>query len=216
MINRANLKLFVDRQFVSPYAMSVFVTLVEKGLPFDIETIDLKNQQNLQLSYQDNSLTARVPAIEHNDFWLSESTAIIEYIEEVFPAPDYPSIFPQSILDRSRARQLQAWLRSDLMPIRAERPTEVVFFEAATITTPLSDAGEIAATKLIRVAESLLVGNSSNLFGEWCIADTDLALMLNRLILNGDKVPEKLRNYANFQWKRPAIRQWIEQNRTKV
>jgi glutathione S-transferase len=92
MINRANLKLFVDRQFVSPYAMSVFVTLVEKGIPFDIETIDLKN---LQLSYQDNSLTARVPAIEHNDFWLSESTAIIEYIEEIFPAPEYPSIFPQ-------------------------------------------------------------------------------------------------------------------------
>jgi glutathione S-transferase len=216
MINRANLKLFVDRQFVSPYAMSVFVTLVEKGIPFDIETIDLKNHQNLQLFYQDNSLTARVPAIEHNDFWLSESTAIIEYIEAVFPAPEYPSIFPQNILDRSRARQIQAWLRSDLMPIREQRPTELIFFEAATITTPLADAGKIAATKLIRVAESLLAGNSSNLFGEWCIADTDLALMLNRLILNGDQVPEQLCNYANFQWKRPAVRQWAEQNRTKV
>jgi glutathione S-transferase len=212
MINRANLKLFVDRQFVSPYAMSVFVTLVEKGIPFDIETIDLKN---LQLSYQDNSLTARVPAIEHNNFWLSESTAIIEYIEEVFPAPEYPSIFPQNILERSRMRQIQVWLRSDLMPIRAERPTEIIFLNAATPTS-LSDAGEIAATKLIRVSERLLAGNNSNLFDRWCIADSDLALMLNRLILNGDRVPERLRNYANFQWERPAVRQWLKQNQTKV
>lgn len=33
--------LFVDRLFSSPYAMSVFVTLREKGVDFAIEKIDL-------------------------------------------------------------------------------------------------------------------------------------------------------------------------------
>jgi glutathione S-transferase len=210
MTDKYNLTLFVDKNFFSPYAMSVFVTLIEKNISFNIEKIDLENNQNLQSPYQNNSLTARVPALKHNNFWLSESTAIIEYIEEVFPTPDYPSIFPQDILDRSQARQIQAWLRSDLMPIREERPTEVVFVETTKISTPLSDSGKIAATKLIRVADSLIDTNSPNLFGEWCIADTDLALMLNRLILNGDKVPKKLFNYANLQWKRPSIRQFCE------
>jgi glutathione S-transferase len=35
------MQLYVDSQFASPYAMSVFVCLHEKGLPFDVETVDL-------------------------------------------------------------------------------------------------------------------------------------------------------------------------------
>ena len=32
-----------------------------------------------------------------------------------------------------------------------------------------------------------------------CIADVDLALMLNRLVLNGDEVPTRLATYAQRQ-----------------
>jgi glutathione S-transferase len=206
-----NLKLFVDRQFTSPYAMSVFVTLLEKGIPFDIEQIDLDANQNLTLPYCDYSLTARVPALAHDGFFLSESTAIIEYLEEVFHDPDYPSILPSSMLDRARARQIQAWIRSDLMPIREERSTEVIFFKPTV--SPLSKSGCIAMAKLIRVANRLLNSNSPNLFGEWCIADTDLALMLNRLVLNGDEVPEKIKNYASFQRQRSSVQQWVQRER---
>jgi glutathione S-transferase len=51
----------------------------------------------------------------------------------------------------------------------------------------------------------LLVPGQDHLFGEWCIADTDLALMLNRLVLNGDRVPEHLATYAQRQWKHSSI-----------
>lgn len=44
----SSLTLFVDGQYASPYAMSVFVTLKEKGLPFEMEKVDLDAQQNLQ------------------------------------------------------------------------------------------------------------------------------------------------------------------------
>ncbi len=203
---KTEVKLFVDSQFISPYAMSVYVTLIEKGILFDLEKIDLNASQNLTPAYYDVSLTARVPTLQHGNFYLSESTAIVEYLEEVFPAPEYPSVLPQEQLDRARARQIQAWIRSDLMPIREERPTEVIFFQPTA--TPLSQSGKTASEKLIRVADSLLSDRSLNLFGEWCIADTDLALMLNRLVLNGDRIPEKLKNYANFQWQRPSVRQW--------
>ena len=36
-------------------------------------------------------------------------------------------------------------------------------------------------------------------------ADTDLALMLNRLVINGDAVPESLARYAHRQWQRPSV-----------
>ncbi|MGJ3244638.1 MAG: glutathione transferase [Elainellaceae cyanobacterium] len=210
-MNKVTLKLFVDRQFSSPYAMSVFVTLLEKGVPFDIETIDLDANQHLIPPYCGDSLTARVPTLNHNGFSLSESTAIIEYLEELFHTPDYRSVFPKSRADRGRARQIQAWLRSDLMPIREERSTEVIFFKPTA--APLSESGRVALAKLIRVADRLLNSKRPNLFDEWCIADTDLALMLNRLVLNGDEVPETLKRYAEFQWQRPSVQQWVQQER---
>ena len=48
-----------------------------------------------------------------------------------------------------------------------------------------------------------------NLFGEWCIADTDLALMINRLVLHGDEVSERLVDYAAFQWQRASVQRFI-------
>ena len=210
-MNKVNLKLFVDRQFASPYAMSVFVTLLEKGIPFDIETIDLDANKNLAPPFCDYSLTARVPTLNHGNFFLSESTAIIEYLEEVFHHPDYRSVFPKGRANRARARQIQAWIRSDLMHLREERSTEVVFFKPSS--APFSEAGRKDMAKLVRVADSLLNSSSPNLFDEWCIADTDLALMLNRLVLNGDELPEKLKDYADFQWQRPSVQQWVQQER---
>lgn len=153
-------------------------------------------------------MTARVPTLLHKGAYLSESSAITEYLDEVFGAPDYSSVYPKNALDRARARQVQAWLRSDLMPIRTERTTAVIFF--APNPAPLSEEGRASAEKLIRVADRLVEDGAQHLFGEWCIADTDLALMLNRLVLNGDPVPEKLRAYASAQWQRPAVQEWVK------
>jgi len=136
------------------------------------------------------SLTARVPLLVEGDFRLSESSAIAEYLETRYPAPAYATVYPQDEQRRARARQLQAWLRSDLLPLRQQRTTEVVFLRP--FPAPLDAAGQQAAAKLIRVAEACLAPGAANLFGEWCIADTDLALMLLRLVNNGDPVPPAL------------------------
>ena len=113
------------------------------GIPFNVEKIDLDAQQNLQPPYRDISLTAKVPTLLHEGMYLSESSAIIEYLEEVFGAPGHPSVFPKNVTDRARARQVQAWIRSDLMPIRTERTTAVIFFEPNPV--PLSEEGRVAA-----------------------------------------------------------------------
>ena len=188
--------------------MSVFVALHEKALPFKITTVDLAANANHEAHFAAMSLTRRVPTLVHDDFALSESSAIAEYLHEVFPgAPLYPAE-PHS---RARARQVQAWLRSDLMPIRQERSTEVVFYRPTQ--SPLSIEARAAAEKLFSAAESLVPENSENLFGQWCIADVDLALMLNRLVLNGDPAPERLAAYARRQWQRPSVQLWVNQRR---
>ncbi len=188
--------------------MSVFVTLREKGLPCDLKTLNLAAQENHKASFAAVSLTQRVPTLVHDDFSLSESSAISEYLDELFPEPP---VYPREPRDRARARQIQAWLRSDLIPIREERSTEVVFYKPTE--APLSAEARASAEKLFAAASALLPTNALNLFGEWCIADTDLALMLNRLVLNGDPVPERLVAYARHQWQRPSVQLWVNHER---
>jgi len=55
--------------------------------------------------------------------------------------------------------------------------------------------------------------HSVGLFKVWCIADVDLAMMLNRLIIHGDPVPENLVAYATQQWQRPSVQQWANKPR---
>ncbi|WP_407668239.1 hypothetical protein [Paraburkholderia ferrariae] len=58
-------------------------------------------------------------------------------------------------------------------------------------------------------ADALLPAAGGNLFGAWSIADADLALMLNRLVLNRDPVPQRLADYARRQWQRPSVQRWV-------
>lgn len=206
------LTLYSDANYYSPYVMSAFVALTEKGIPFEIETVDLAHAENLQENYIAISTTRRVPTLSNGSFQLSESSAIDEYIDELFPAPMFAAIYPADPEGRAKAREVQAWLRSDLLPIRAERSTEIVF--AGQKRPALTEAGQIAAEKLIAAATRLL-GDRSNLFGEWSIADTDLALMLNRLHLNGDVLPDNLIEYVERQWQRDSVKEWLALSQPK-
>ncbi|MFS7158809.1 glutathione transferase [Serratia proteamaculans] len=197
-------ELYTDANFFSPYAMSAFITLTEKGIPFTLKPVDLSQGKNQEPAYAALSLTRRVPTLVVGEFQLSESSAIDEYLDEIHPA--HP-VYPRDVKHRAKAREVQAWLRSDLLALRAERPTEAVFLNAKF--PPLSTAAQAAANKLIAAVEKLLSHGQDNLFREWCIADTDLALMLNRLVIHGDAVPENIRHYAQKQWQRPSVQAWL-------
>jgi glutathione S-transferase len=133
--------------------MSAFVSLLEKRLTFETDAINLAENENQEPGFATTSITRRVPTLVHDNFSLSESSAISEYINETFP---------------------------------------------------LSGDARQSAEKLFSIAHTLLADSPDNILGEWSIADLDLALMLNRLILHGDAVPERLIAYATNQWRRPT------------
>jgi glutathione S-transferase len=196
--------LYVDADYLSPYAMSAFVALREKGLTFELRLLDLQHGEQSSPAYAEISHTQRIPAIVDDDFSLSESSAISEYIDECYIGP---KLYPLDLLQRAQARSLQAWLRSDLLPIREERSTEVVFLNRSP--QPLSAKAQAAANKLFHAAAQLLQPGQLHLFEQWSIADTDLALMINRLVLAGDPVPEYLADYATAQWQRASVQDWV-------
>lgn len=205
MENR-KLKLYVGADHVSAFAMSAFVALKEKQLSFELVTVDLKARENYLTTYRNLSLTCKIPTLVHDDFALSESSAIAEYLDEL--SPGHKKLYPQDIRQRARARQLQAWLRSDLLVVRKERPFDLVYFGKKN--TVLSDEAQAAVERLFFVAGHLLEEGAEHLFGDWSIADTDLAIMLNRLVANGDPVPARLAAYVRRQWDRDSVRAWMD------
>jgi glutathione S-transferase len=203
--------LYVDRHWESPYAMSAFVALEEKGLAFEAKELALENKEHEGAAYQ--ALTSRIPCLVEGDFWLAESSAIAEYLEEAYPPPGSPRIFPEGVKERAVCRQVQAWIRSDLMPIREERPTTSIFFPEHRAKRPLSPAAERARGRLVRAAERLLPAGKTSLFGSFTIADTDLGIMLMRLHANGDTLPADLARFAEAQWRRPSVTKWVDRVR---
>jgi glutathione S-transferase len=203
-VTTAPLTLHVDAFYISPYAMSAMVALEEKRLPYTLAPVALHERAQRAPGFPGRP--GRVPVLQHGDFALSESSAICEYLAETFPFPDHPRIFPADLRERGVCREVQAWIRSDLMPIREERPTHTIWYAPAT--TPLSDAGLAAAEKLIRVASALVADDRTTLFADWCIADADLGLMLQRLHRSGHPLPAKLVAYAEAQWRRPSVARW--------
>lgn len=209
-MNYPNVTLWSDACFFSPYVMSVFVSLSEKGVPFSLQHVDLASQQHLEKAFGEISLTRRVPALQIDDFLLSESSAIAEYLEERFPAPEYERLYPKNREKRAKAREIQAWLRSDFLPIRQQRPTEVLFADEKF--PPLTADAQASAQKLFDAVEHWLQPGQQNLFGEWSIADTDLAVMINRLALHGDPLPDSVADYAHFQWQRASVQLWLSES----
>ena len=211
MADRDGIVLYGERHWESPYVFSAFVALEEKGLPFEMRVLSLEDGENWKTEYRDPSLTGRVPSLQHGDFRLSESSAIDEYLEEAFPPPEWPALYPASPRERARARQLQAWFRSDLLPLRAQRPTNSIF--CGEPVKPLDAEGKKAAERLLRVADLLLPDGATSLLGSFGIVDADFAMMLQRLVVNRDPVPEKVRAYASAVWRRPSVRKFAEHPR---
>lgn len=203
------LVLYTDSAWISPFVCSCFVALHEKILPFETSLISLAENEQLLPGFRDASITARVPALVHGDFWLTESQAIIEYLEEAFP--QHPRVLPADIKTRARARQIMAWVRTDLMALRLECPTTTMFYTPTT--QPLSLEAQAAAGKLLRVANTLIPETSGPLFGDFCIADADLAFMLQRLIINGHTVPPRIQAFVDAVWARPSVQAFVNRER---
>ncbi len=205
------MQLYLDHDWISPYSFAAFVALTEKAVPFTLMPLFLAKGEHQRPAYAKSSLTGKIPCLVDGDFWLPESAAIVEYLEEKFPAPAHNRLLPVRLADRARARMIMAWVRSDLMPLREERPTTTMFYQKAD--KPLSKSGEEAAAKLLAVAGELIPNGKTQLFDTWSSADADLAFMLQRLVMNGHKVDSKIGNFVEAQWSRPSVRAFASKKR---
>jgi glutathione S-transferase len=206
----ATFTLYGESMWISPYVFSSYVALREKRASFDVVEVALVDGAHRDAGYLAASVTGRVPSLDHEGFRLAESSAIAEYLEEALPPPA-PRLFPGNTRDRARARQIMAWLRSDLVALRDERSTITMFYRYRL--PPLSGQALRDAERVVRVAEQLVPPDGGPLFGAWGIVDAEFAFLLHRLLISGDAVPERVARYARAQWERPSVREFVEHPR---
>lgn len=102
--------------FRSSAAFRVRIALNWKGLDYAHIPVNLMPGVSAQKSaeYLAHNPQGRVPLYCENDMSLSQSPAILEYLEDVYP--DH-SLLPESAIDRAYVRQIAALIGCDMHPL---------------------------------------------------------------------------------------------------
>jgi glutathione S-transferase len=203
----SDLTLYAESTWTSPWVFHAMVALEEKQLPYKLELVRLPIPSDTRAMLQAKALIAKVPILVHGDTWISESLAISEYLAETFPVPAHPRLFPANLGDRARARQIMMVLRTSLSALWDARPAAAVF--GRPMTKHMSDKAREEAAELERIALSVVTGDRTTMFAEWCIADCDLALALMRLVASQDPLDRRLVSYAVAQFDRKSVRRFV-------
>ena len=164
----------------SPFVRSVRMALEEKGQPYRLQF--MKPGEHRGEDYIRRQPFGRVPAIEHGDFSLYETQAVLRYVDAVFPQPALQPRDPRAMARMSQIIGINDWY---LFPQAAA----VIVFQRIVGpvlmgTTPDETAIAAAAPKATTCITELdrLLGDAPFLAGaELSLADLMVAPQLDYL-----------------------------------
>jgi maleylacetoacetate isomerase len=100
--------------FRSSASYRVRIALALKGLDYDYQSVHLPKNEQFNESYAAVSATRLVPTLVDGDNVLTQSLAIIEYLDETHPAPP---LLPKDAVGRARARALALDIACEVHPL---------------------------------------------------------------------------------------------------
>jgi glutathione S-transferase len=96
---------------LSMFGAKVEIAAREKGVPFDLVMVPFTTDDAYEPKHPEvlrvNPVKQQVPVWVDADVSLFDSTQILEYLEDRYPAPAHLALWPQDIAERARARQLE-------------------------------------------------------------------------------------------------------------
>jgi maleylacetoacetate isomerase/maleylpyruvate isomerase len=92
----------------------VRIALALKGLAYDYKSVHLAKDEHFTESYAAVSAARLVPLLKDGDKVLTQSLAIIEYLEETHPQP---ALLPKEPLARARVRALALDVACEIHPL---------------------------------------------------------------------------------------------------
>lgn len=94
----------------------VRIALELKGLAYEYAAVSILKQGTPEwASYRAKNPQALVPALEHDGKLLTQSLAILEYLEEIAPSP---ALLPKAPIERARVRSIAQYIVSEIQPMQ--------------------------------------------------------------------------------------------------
>jgi glutathione S-transferase len=134
---------------VSPNSRRVWITLIEKGLEFELQEVALTGEQ-FQPNFLAISPFHHIPALVDDGFNLIESLALLDYLEAKYPTP---AMLPSNPKDLAIVRMVELVTVNELLP--AMTPLTTVLFDLPGDAEQIQLAKEKVPTSF-KFLESLL------------------------------------------------------------
>jgi maleylacetoacetate isomerase/maleylpyruvate isomerase len=100
--------------FRSSASFRVRIALALKGLDYDYVPVHLVKREHLEESYASVSASRLVPLLQDGDISVTQSLAIMEYLEETHPQPP---LLPADAPGRARVRALALDIACEIHPL---------------------------------------------------------------------------------------------------
>ncbi len=100
--------------FRSSASFRVRIALALKGLPYDYKAVHLVKNDHLADDYAARVPSKLVPLLQDGEHALTQSMAIIEYLDETHPAPP---LLPATPLQRARVRAIAQDIACEIHPL---------------------------------------------------------------------------------------------------
>jgi maleylpyruvate isomerase len=123
------MKLFGYYRSSAAYRLRIALNL--KGLAVDSEFVHLRKGEQISPAYRGINPFGLVPTFEHNGELLTQSLAIIEYLDEIVPQPP---LLPASASDRAYVRSIALSIACDIHPLNNLRVLNYLKNELAVDT----------------------------------------------------------------------------------
>lgn len=159
----------------STYTRSVRLALQEKGVAHQLVEVDILKGAHKQPPYSTRQPFGKVPAFEHDGNTFYETSAILRYVDEVFPGP---ALMPNTPVARAKANQVMSIVDSYGYPAAITNlfiPRALVPQLGGQTDEAQVEAAKAPTTLFVKELERLL--GQSEYFGGAAVSLADLHVL---------------------------------------
>lgn len=199
-----SLHLIIGDKRFSSWSLRPALALDMAGAAYTEQVIRLNQPDTLQ-KILEHGPTGKVPLLKTEHGTISDSLAIVEYLNERFPEAD---LWPRDIAARAQARSACAQMHSGFMALRSNMGFDLRRDEALDVIPADAQADIDRIFALWAECRATAVESGPYLFGRVSLADAFFAPVAVRLRTYRVALPAEAAAYVEtiYQW--PAFQRW--------